>query len=315
MQRFQRAYMDYYSLENGKLGGNSIILALSHLVSGPKPLIYGLFGGYGRSLLFLSDGMELQSAIIVVESLVLASVDWSEPLDELLNHPQLDTPPDELLSPDTLLSHVAYDGRFSGLMRSGPGFEGVSNILSNNIARSAVLEYIHRLDLGDLNGLVHKLSRLSVALLCTTHKQGQPVFDYYLASLPTFVNCLRQLLYSCQDHSKDIVLVRGVWMLMVLAYITQLRPTMDQSLMPSKVPEGELAWENVFSGLRQEGGTLEGKYLDSHFLRTLRSLRELDKAFGGEERVYVRAAWKLCSQWRRWTGFGADREESLNIRL
>ena len=111
--------------------------------------------------------MELQSAIIVVESLVLASVDWSEPLDELLNHPQLDTPPDELLSPDTLLSHVAYDGRFSGLMRSGPGFEGVSNILSNNIARSAVLEYIHRLDLGDLNGLVHKLSRLSVALLCT----------------------------------------------------------------------------------------------------------------------------------------------------
>lgn len=307
--------MDYFSMENGKLGGNSTVLALSHLIYGPKPLVYGLFGGYGRPLLFLSDGIEVQSAVLVVESLVLAAVDWSTPIEELLSHAQLQTLPDELLPPETILTRIAYDGRFSGIMKGGPGFGGASQVLSNQGARSAVVDYVHQLDLRDTTKLLRQLSHLSVLLLCATHKKDKPAFDYFLSSLPTFVNCLRVLLYSFQGSQSSIILVRGVWTLMVLAYITQLRPVIDHSLILLEVPDKGLTWDGILSHFRQGADPEDGKLMDCQLLRTLRSLRELGESCGGEEQLYIQAAWKLRYQWQQWAGLGCGKEEVLNIRL
>ncbi|KAK0625331.1 hypothetical protein B0T17DRAFT_270311 [Bombardia bombarda] len=310
--RFQRAYMTYFSMENGRFMGNSKALAMSHLLTGPKPLIYGLFGGLGIPMVFLGDGIELQSAILVVESLTLTAVDWTSQIHDLLTHPQLARLADELLPPEEIIGRVSYDGRLSGLMKSGPGYHEVSNIFLNQSARAAVLDYVHKLDCRDIAVVLQQLSDLSVLMLCATHKAGMPAFDFYLGHLPALVTSLRVLVETFLEEGHKMILVRGVWLLMVLAYITQLRPVVNRALVDSvELPEGGNVWLTMMSEFREERDS------DLWLLRALRSLWELGKASSSDmgDSLYGKAAWKLVSEWQRWTGLGGEKEETLNIRL
>ncbi|KAL1881159.1 hypothetical protein VTK73DRAFT_4606 [Phialemonium thermophilum] len=318
--QFQRAYMDFFSMENGRLAGDSTRLCVLHFTSGLKPLIYGLFGGCGRSLCFLGYAFEVQNALMVVQSLVLAAMDWPAFVEELLEHPQLATASAELLSPDAMLTRIYYDGRFSSVIKR-PGLESaVPRLLSSAQFRSAVLDYIHRLDLRDMQNLAAQLSQLSTLLLCATHKKEKPAFDYYLGHLPTVVNCFRVLLATFGAVEKITVqLARGVWLLVVLSYIAQLRPHIDRTLVEDlEVPDGDAAWEGILSGLTQvvhsESGT---QLIDSDLQSALRSLHCFALATSDQEqrKLYLKAAWKLRSQWKCWIGFGAPEEETLNIRL
>ncbi len=260
--------------------------------------------------------MELQSAILVVESLVLTAVDWNDYVRELLSHRQLAGQAPESLGPDAIFARVAYDGRLGGIMKSGPGYHRVSQILSNENARTAVVDYVHRLDIRNLPRLLNQLARSSVLLLCASHKPDRPAFDCYLGNLPTFVYSLRMLLEGFPESPYKSVLVRGVWLLMLLSYITQLRPIIDETLITSiQIPSQDMSWDRLFSEFHSQPETVFGMYRDSQLLRTLRSLRQLGGALGADERFYLQAAWKLKRQWRQWTGLGNDREESLNIRL
>ncbi|KAK3376649.1 hypothetical protein B0T24DRAFT_677529 [Lasiosphaeria ovina] len=315
--RFQRSYMTFFSMENGRFGGNVKTLTLTHMFSGSRPLIYGLFSGLGQPLVFLSDGIELRSALLVVQSLVLSAVDWTEPIYELLTHPLLTTPTDELLSPEDILGRVAYDGRFSGVMRSGPGFHGVGQIFSSQNVKHAILEYVHRLDCRNEKLLVEQLSALSALLLCATHKPGVPAFDFYLAHLPTWVNSIRVILQApnCDNESDRLTLIRGVWLLILLTYITQLRPVINSGLLLSvEMPQEDGDWESMFADFRRQCFSQEAR-TNRHLLRALRSLWELGKASGIGGKLHIQAAWKLVSEWERWIGMGDDREVTLNIRL
>lgn len=317
MCRFQRAFMTYFSMENGRFGGNSKALAISHLFTGNRPLIHGLFSGVGRPLACLSDGIELRAAILVVESLTLSAVDWMEPFCELMTHPDLALPSNEFLSPEDIIGRVGHDGRFSGIMKGGPSFQGVPFVFSSSTAKAALVEYIRLLDCRDLTVLTQQLSALSVLLSCATHKPGQPAFDFYLGHLPTCVNSTRIILDDLlEEDSHKIMLVRGVWLIMMLTYITQLRPVIDGKLLVAKdLPDEASGWEPIYEEFRGQA-VLEGKYRDLEFLRALRSLWELSKAYGGAHgRLYFHAAWKLVGEWKGWVGLGVDREAMLNIRL
>ncbi|KAK4157693.1 hypothetical protein C8A00DRAFT_29378 [Chaetomidium leptoderma] len=333
--RFQRAFMTYFSMENGRFAGNSKALAISHLFSGDTPLIYGLFSGIGRPLTLLSDGIELRTAILVMESLTLSAVaDFMEPMRELLTPTHSPTPTNErrLLSPEEILHRIAYDGRLSGVMKAGPGFHGVAHIFAHPPARAAVAEYVACLDTRGGPALVlQQLAALSVLLLCATHKppgggQQPAAFDLYLGRLPTCVNSARVLLVMMlekqwvEEESHKVLLVRALWLVVVLVYITQLRPVIDGTLLVSKeLAEERRGWECIFEKGRggQAGLEPEGKCShDLSLMRVLRSLRELSKAYGTVHgRLYFHAAWKLANQWREWTGLGRDREVMLNIRL
>jgi hypothetical protein len=315
VKSFQRAYMTYFSMENGKFSGNSAALAMSHLLAGEKPLLYGLFSGLGRPLVFLGDGLELRSPFLVLQALTLSAVDWSDSIHELLSHPRLMRASNSVLPPDKILTQLAYDGRLCGIMKAGPGFHGVSHLFSNATAKEAVLEYVHMLDCRDIDEVVRQLSSVSVTLVCATHKAGSPAFDFYLGCLPAWVHGLRILLGSVPDEGNRIMLVRGVWLLTLLAYITQLRPVVDLDGLYCGTLVGLGDWDDVFRAVRSKA-SFDDRYNDLQLLRALRSFSEFGKQYGGaEDSIYLRAAWKLVTQWKTWTGLGADREESLNIRL
>ncbi|KAJ9148617.1 Oxidoreductase AflY [Pleurostoma richardsiae] len=314
--RFQRAYMDYFSMLNGHLRGNSRALALSQLLSEPKPLIYGLFSGYGQPMIVLSDGFQLQNPILILEGLVFAAVDFRQDLYDILCHPQVTTGSESLLRPDILLGRIAYDGRFSGLMRSGPGLNQVSLVLSNSPARAAIIDYVSQLDTRDIPALVSQLSYLAVQLLCATHKRNKPAFDYYLSFPLSAVQALRVMLSVSDDEHYGMILVRGTWLLIVLSYITQLRPCIDDSLILNfAVREEDCNWQGIVGNFSSDGNAIRGTHSNAEFLRALWSLSELGKVAGHDEQLYIRAARKLERQWERWTGFGNVREDSLNIRL
>ncbi|KAK4131459.1 hypothetical protein BT67DRAFT_444700 [Trichocladium antarcticum] len=317
MVRFQRAFMTYFSMENGRFAGNSKALAISHLFTGDKPLIYGLFSGVGQPLAALSDGIELRTAILVVESLTLSAVDWMEPMYELMTHPELARPSRGFLSPGDIIGRVAHDGRFSGVMKGGPGFQGVPNVFASPNAKAALVEYVGLLDCRNLTVLLQQLSALSVVMSCATHKPGQPAFDYYLGHLPTCINSTRIILDNLvEDGDHRILVVRGVWLLMLLTYITQLRPVMDEKLLVAKdLADEENGWETMYEVFRGEV-VVEGKLRDLEFLRALRSLWELSRVCRGVHgNLYFHAAWKLVSEWTAWAGRGVGREAMLNIRL
>ncbi|KAK4160110.1 oxidoreductase AflY [Cladorrhinum sp. PSN259] len=313
--RFQRAFMTYFSMENGSFGGNSKALACMELFTGPKPLLYGLFSGSSMPLALFSDALELRSSVLMVQSLTLSAVEWSEHVQEILKHPQLSRPASELLSPEEIIRRVAYDGRFSGLMKSGPGYHGVSNIFSNAIAKAAVVEYVKQLDVRNIAQLMPQLSQLAVVLLCATHKPNTPAFDLYLSHIVTSINSTRVLLDNLDDRSHKVMVVRGVWLFIILLYNTQLRPVTDPALVLStELPDGKV-WDQIHGGFILSGVST-GKYGDACFLRILRSLWELDKVYGSVHgKLYAKAAWKLVCQWQTWTGLEGDREGTLNIRL
>jgi hypothetical protein len=309
--------MTYFSMENGRFAGNSKSLAICHVFTGDKPLIYGLFSGIGRPLSLLADGIELRTAILVMESLTLSAVDWMEPMHELLTHPQLAVPPGEYLSPEDIIGRVGYDGRFSGVMKAGPGFHGVSHVFSNPSARAAIVEYMRCLDTRDLAQVLQQVSVLSALLVSAAHKPNQPAFDLYLSRLPTCVNSVRVMLENwVEDEGHKLSLVRGLWLLVVLTYITQLRPVIDTKLLVSKeLAEEHRGWDALFEQVLGQGVS-EGGHGDLNLLRALRSLRELSKAYDVVHgKLYFHAAWKLASKWQGWTGLGLDREVMLNIRL
>jgi hypothetical protein len=311
--------MTFFSMENGRYAGNTKALAISHLFIGDAPLICGLFSDVGRPLTLLSDGIELRTAVLVMESLTLAAVDWMEPVHELLTDSQASAE-GCLLSPEEILSRVAYDGRFSGVMKGGPGFHEISHVFSNPNAKAAIVECMQRLDTRDPALLLQQLAALSVLLACATHKPGQPAFDLYLGRLPTCVHSARVILEEgwVEDDGHRVLLVRGLWLVMLLAYVTQLRPVIDGKLLVSKeVAEENRSWEAMYEELRSKEAAAEGgRHRDFQFLRAVRSLRELSKAYESVHgRLYFHAACKLMSQWRRWTGLGISREEMLNIRL
>lgn len=333
---FQRAYMDFFSTENNRFFGNSRALVVEHLMSEPKPLMYGLFGAFGASMVLLSDAIELRNAVLVVESLVLAAVDWDERLFEMLSGGcTRKRAASDLISPETTLRQMAYDSRLGGLMKTGPGFHGVAYVLSSPAARAAVSGYLDMLDTRHLPRLLAQLARLSVLLLCATHRPDRPAFDFFLGSLPTLVRSLGVLLEQLQDTEQKTTLVRGVWLLFMLAYITQLRPRIDESLMeptglplPLPVHHGP-AWvaavddpppapvlAELHDGSHDGPASLGARCIDWRFLRAYRSIRELGRQASADQAgFYTQAADKLRTQWAGWTGLGHTREESLNIRL
>lgn len=306
--------MDYFSTQHAQLKGNYKSLLDSQFSGQSMSLVFGLFGGFGQAMITLSDALEAQNSILVVQSLVLSSVDFSTAVFQVLADPRLEYPSEDPAAPDIILNQIAYDGRFS-LSRSGPGFHHASAVLSSPAAKEAIIEYLHRLDMSNIYQLLENMSRLSVLMLCATHRQASPAFDFYLSRLPTLVHSLRVLVREGVLSQLDW-LIRGTWFLIILAYITQLRPHLDESLIYSfPVSSLESTWEELFQPIHAKPDRLKGKHADPHFLRALKSIYSLALNTETQDSIYFQAAWKLDSEWQGWTGFGRVREVSLNIRL
>jgi hypothetical protein len=316
--RYQRAFTDYYSMENTRFLGRSFNMVGHHLHmpnTGGRDLLVGLFGGFGRSLILLSDAVELQTAVMSVQALALASVDWNQSIETLLLRcRQAAATHGAKVEPSYILDKVATDGRFSGLNLPAPGISNIPNILESAAAKLAVIGYVAQLDIDGLRVSLHHLARTATLLACAAHKPGQPAYDAFLARLPSLVVAFQVLLEMPQPIplGQIVALGRGVWTLMVLAYISQLRPKFDVRILPdSNIGD----WATIFGDLWAKL-TPGSKYMDGDFLKLLRSIHYLAQYDQDEDQLlYRRSARALVNNWTGFTGYGRPGERSLNIRL
>lgn len=317
--------MDHFSLQHIRKGARHTVEWAAHSLIATKAgrqLLYGLFGRFGRSLLFLSDGLEVPSALMIVQALALAAVDWHEKVQDFLVAcacPQHGQVSDRFtLSPISILQRVGEDGRFSGLR--GPGVESTIGILGDHARKTAVMQHVSQLDVSDISTTLRDLSRLSILVACATHKRGQPAFDHCLALFPAFVVSLRVLLKGFEEtgaHFKEtdrIMLVRGVWMLMIVAYIRQLRPKIDELVVP--MFDDPPSWEQLLAGFHRDTFSAGSKYGDARFRGLLRSIRRLAADNDLYDPAWYRnMASHVVYQWRGWSGQGNAGGEYLNVRV
>ena len=93
-----------------------------------------------------------------------------------------------------------------------------------------------------------------------------------------------------------LMLIRCVWLLMILSYVTQQRPLLQGWIVEDfKIPE-HTTWQDICSEVTS-GAALQGKFLDPHFLRAVRNLKELGSGDEHREEFYLKAAMKLKTEW------------------
>ncbi|KAB5526318.1 hypothetical protein GE09DRAFT_469051 [Coniochaeta sp. 2T2.1] len=338
--RYQRAYMNYFGLHLTQCVDRPVKeFAAYHLSqidppadSTDRTLLHGLFANSGRSLMLLSDAFQLPQALMVVQALTLAAVDWSATLADMISRCDgIDTPQGGLLPADFILGRIGQDSTFSNPRpgRRKNGSPTMDEPLKECAKKNRIVYWVNRLDLRDINATCKQLARLSVAVACATHKPGKPAFDIYLARLPSLVATLPVLLDEIGGsqitfHTDPcLTLIRGVFLLIVIIYISQLRPIIDRGLAPDCNDPGyqtDVVWDFIKDKAREmPTESLDFKWRDPVLMKLLLNMQELSVCYGqGEvdERPWYRAmAWHVAREWRGWCGRGGPEEEYLNIRL
>jgi hypothetical protein len=303
--------MEFFESIFSDVGNGWRDFTVSYLLRGPEPLLAGLVGGFGHPLIQLADAFELQSLELAVEALSLNAIDYNA-LSKFFSIPGNNSTGKPTSSPDKILLEIASDSRFTHVL-SHAGVQNITALLTNQVTKAAVIEYFLKIDLSDIPTVVTQLADLAVLLLCAAHKPGEPAFDFYLNHALTFVWCLKVLLPVFPRPDDTLVIVRCAWLLIVLAYVTELRPILTPALVEDVTITPGTGWEAVFQGFHT-GDDLQGKYLDAHFLRALRNLMEFGKVSTENETFYLRAAVKLSEEWKGWSGLANEGEVELNVR-
>ncbi|MCJ1308156.1 hypothetical protein MMC25_001808 [Agyrium rufum] len=311
---YQKGFLDFFDAELIRYKGDWKALLSAYLLGGSTPMLSGLVGGFGHPLILLADAVELQSSEVAVEALALTAADWND-FHKVVSLVPTPSGVSKAKRPQEIIDSITKDSRFDQLCLRTPGVPNTKTIISNTASREAVMEYLFILDTSDRQSLLSELAELAVLFECCGQKPGEPAYDFYLNHALTFVYSLHVLLpeYGTVD-SNALVLIRCVWLLMILSYVTQLRPILQRGLVEEyQVPEG-MRLQDVLSEITN-GEILQSKFLDPHFLRAVRNLMELGAWDLKQEDFYLRAAVKLKTEWTGWTGLGKVDEAYMNVRL
>ncbi|OAA59850.1 hypothetical protein SPI_06048 [Niveomyces insectorum RCEF 264] len=346
------AYTVYFSYEYNVGQKYLSHTAAAHLAYRSPSLLHGLFNHLGVPLIMLADGLHIPSALYLVSTMALACAHWDSLIATQLAvlRAEIDRRRVELnpaavtmsmikqapadASPLNLLRRIAQDARFQNVMPMGlPGYaehlcRGQS-ILCNTTVEAALHEYVWALevpDTDDMDTVLTELGYAAVLLACATHKPLGPStnsyaeqYDYYLCMLPSLVHAVRAILWAFKPigffKPFRLLLVRGVWMVMILAYVTQMRPTVTEALV-TEVDSGSepLSWEQLSLYFSNDPQLDIPRHRDFMFLRALSSIGSLACYDTKRDRFYNQAAFKLQRTFTSWVGFGHPGEPTLNIR-
>ncbi|KAH8668613.1 hypothetical protein BX600DRAFT_548932 [Xylariales sp. PMI_506] len=281
------------------------------------------------------------------------------------------------MTPLETLEALRNDARFNGAITT-PGLRNLPKLLGDPPLAAALLSYAGTLPLlpglgGDhrddnpspspssssassspssTSTLSHELALrelvdTAVLLLLTTHKQGEPAFDFFLAHNLSFCNCLRILVPAFEaapvaaagspDDSAQqplvpaplplppplshrLTLLRIHWLLTLLSYITQGRPHIKPYLL-NAVPIAH-QWSDLRAAcVGQEGrqeeeeGYRRAQVRDEHFVKAIGILDTFASLWPDRNDYLLKAANKLMAEFDRWTGQGVDDETHMDMTV
>lgn len=275
-----------------------------------KKFLPGFIGGYAHPLIMFADAVELGSSMLAFDALALTATDWS-PLTTLvtMSLPPPEAYPNSLLE---ILDTIRNDSSFEHVVPS-PGIQHIAEILHHGPATTAIIKY---LSVGNEYMLrpefnlqvTEEMVEVAIYLLMCTHVPGAPAFDFYLNHNLTFVNCLHILLPVFDHAEAKKTLLRIYWLLTILAFVTQGRPSINTTLIESgNAMPSPAEWDELKNAALNPVGALNPKRIfDAHFLKAVHIMYTFGLVMEGIEPLILAAARKFVGEFNDWTGFGAS---------
>lgn len=311
-REYQRAWVDFYEDQLVQYGYDWERLLQDFLYDddGGKegPLINGLIEGLGHPLIHLGYALELNSRIVAIEALTLASAFYGD-LHKYLDDPKYTRPPPPDATHSTpleLLHRAAGDKRFDGLFKEVGG-DNLSQLFAKR--EDTLLEYWNawRLDSDARTQFKHSQRAAVAVLVATQHlpseQKEMPKHDFFFCHLLTTSHAVRILL-PLLDARWHGSLARQWWLLTAALYIAQLRPTIKEEKIADVQLDGR-DWKWV------DHQALAGKWkLDAHFVKACRAMKVAAETWGDTDQFYLKAAVKFAAEFAGWGGFAESDVEA-----
>ncbi|EPS40885.1 hypothetical protein H072_5223 [Dactylellina haptotyla CBS 200.50] len=319
-KNYQRAYLHFFEEEMIKKGDNWKVTVWQFLTDKYVPdknrpwenhqLLHGLMEGIGHPLIHLGYAMEMNDKNLAAEALAMAASSYQN-IHEYVDDPN---PPEPFITSteireilDKLFENPNYD---EFCKNTGVGHP--EKVLETDPPFLEFNTYIIKKERAKLAEAFQKQVEAAVMLLMTSHKVGDPRYDFFLAHTVTTIHALRVIIPMLEKELPEQEAFQQTWHLlrshMVLTsvvYISQCRPTIKDWLLEEVDLDGK-DWDYV------KKKALEGeRRFDSHYVKMLRSFEEFEKLFGKgdpsdeKHNLYLKAAVKFADEFKGWVGFAA----------
>jgi len=300
----QRSFFNFFEDELMRNQYDWKKVCRKYLLEGKEPLVNSLVADAAHPLIHLGYAFELDSREIATEALTLAATCYKD-LHKLIDGEHQHRMPSTVqlkFSLPEMISTLHNDHAFDHLL-TRPGLDNLDIIMKER--GNLVIQYFHRLKVEEIDD--ESFDRMAALMLVATHKPNEPQYDFFLCHVLTSHHAMRVLLADAASSIK-LDLKRQFWLFMLLAYLTQMRPKVDESLVDETKLDGK-GWDFIYEA------ALKGDHsTDVHDVKALRSLSVCEKR-NPSSTFWLQAAVKFAMQKKQWTGFGYPGEPQLAVRV
>ncbi|KAM4059758.1 hypothetical protein HRG_002615 [Hirsutella rhossiliensis] len=287
---YQRAYVDFFEDKLAMTFAYDWKQEAEHfLFSGEKPLVHGLIGGLGHSLVHLGYAYEMDCKEVGMEALGLACVEYD------FLHKYFDdasyTKPCTLASgsPLDLLTKMSEDKRFDELPKNIDAGQ-LEALFEKH--EDLIMEYWNAWELDELAQQFQQSQEAAVSLAVATVGPDTQTYDFLLAHLLTASHAARILLpfFPPQHHT---TLVREWWLLAIIVFIIKGRPRPKPDNIQKEL--GGKDWKYV------DNQALTSRWsTDAQYIKAIRAMREASMTWGDAQQEYIRAAVTFVDNFGGW---------------
>ncbi|KAL4926980.1 questin oxidase family protein [Aspergillus undulatus] len=300
-REYQRAYVDFFEDELVRYSYDWKKVVFKYLFEGKEPLFNALTSDLGHPLIHIAYAFEISSREVAMEALSLASVCYSS------THKYLDDPSYSQaeasyssFSPIEVISKVRADKRLANLF-TAPGDHNIDIVFRD--AEATILDHWNAWKIphntADAMSSLRESQELATALLTATldpTKNPDAKYDFFFVHVLTTSHAIRVLLPLIPAQFQ-IPLVRQWWLLTLAVYIGQLRPEIDLDSVRGFDTEGK-SW-----GYIKDKALHGGHSTETHYIKTLRVLRDTARTWDDPDEFYLKAAVKFADGFTGWGVF------------
>jgi len=248
----------------------------------------------GHPLIHLAYAYEMSSREVAMEALGLASTCYNNV------HNYLDDPvPNQIeasyhaTSVFEIFDKVRADKQLDGLFVT-PGDHNIEKLFSSR--EGVLLNHWNAWTLENPIEQFRESQELAAALLVSTHKGPSEKYDFFLVHVLTTSHAVRVLLPMIPAKFQ-VPLVRQWWLITLAVFIAQLRPEMPLE----RIREFDLNGRDWEWAAEQ---AIKGEHsTEAHYVKAIRSLREMATTWGDHDNFYLKAAVKFAEEFSGWGGF------------
>lgn len=248
----------------------------------------------GHPLIHLAYAYEMSSREVGMEALGLAATCYNN------IHNYLDDPvPSKIeasyhtTSVFEIFEKVRTDNQLDGLFVT-PGDHNIEKLFSTR--EGVLLNHWNAWTLENPIEQFRESQELAAALLVSTHADPEVKYDFFLVHVLTTSHAVRVLL-PLIPAKFQVPLVRQWWLITLAIYIAQLRPEMPLDRIRDVDLKGR-DWDWTAEK------AVKGEYsVDAHYVKCLRSLREMATSWGDHDKFFLKAAVKFAEEFSGWGGF------------